>query len=103
KWLMNARLLSALRWKSPICPRNSNTCISLSYEGEQYVFGAFYIEDVLNGNGKNYSFQASPDGKLESSNTFPQITNQGIEGLTPFLSTQFVKKTSTFICLCAKI
>ena len=77
--------------------KKSKSCISLSYEGEQYVFGAFYIEDVLNGNGKNYSFQASPDGKLESSNTFPQITNQGIEGLTPFLSTQFVKKTSTFM------
>lgn len=77
--------------------KKSKSCISLSYEGEQYVFGAFYIEDVLNGNGKNYSFQASPDGKLESSNTFPQITNQVIEGLTPFLSTQFVKKTSTFM------
>ena len=76
--------------------KESKACISISHGEEQYVVGSFYIEDVLNGNGQNYTFQAAPDGKLESSNAFQQFTNQGIEGLTPFLSTQFVRKSSTF-------
>lgn len=70
--------------------------VTLTCGDEQYVYGSFYIEDALNGRGKDYSFQASPEIKETDSQTDITGVEQGLEGLAPYLATQFVKRDFSF-------
>ena len=70
--------------------------VSLTCGDKQYVYGSFYIEDDLNGNGKDYSFQASPGDQKNNSQSNVTGAEQGIEGLVPYLATQFVKREFSF-------
>lgn len=70
--------------------------VSLTCDDKQYVYGSFYMEDALKGNGKDYSFQAAPGNQENNSQSNITGTEQGIEGLAPYLAAQFVKREFTF-------
>ena len=70
--------------------------VNLTCGDKQYVYGSFYIEDALNGNGKDYSFQASPGDQANDAQSNVTGAEQGIDGLAPYLTAQFVKREFSF-------
>ena len=70
--------------------------VNLTCGDKQYVYGSFYIEDALNGNGKDYSFQASPGDQTNDAQSNVTGAEQGIDGLAPYLTAQFVKREFSF-------
>lgn len=77
--------------------KQNKAFVSFSNGENQYMFGSVYIEDVLKGEENTYSFQAAPSDQLSGSGELgvESIFN-GIDGIMPYLSGQFIKHEVSF-------
>lgn len=76
--------------------KKNKAFIALACGEKQYIYGSIYIEDALEGNGKEYSFAAMPADPGAGARKGVTNTEQSIEEAIPYLSTQFVKKEFSF-------